>query len=62
MIHISGVEVQFGSSFTLGCSVEGGLAPQKVVLTKPKNGGDLTWTRADRYVLCFVLFFNTYIW
>ena len=40
----------FGSSFTLSCSVEGGLAPHKVVLTKPKNGGDLTWTRAAGFV------------
>ena len=50
MIHISGVEVMFGSSFTLSCRVEGGLAPHKVVLTKPKTEGSLTWTRAGGFV------------
>ena len=50
MIHISGVEVTFGSSFTLSCTVEGGLAPHKVVLTKPKTGVSLAWTRAGGFV------------
>ena len=64
MIHISGVEVIFGSTFTLSCSVEGGLAPHKVDLTKPKTGGSLTWTRAAGFVLFYLSLFlivNKYI-
>ena len=40
-------EVMYGNSLSLTCTVEGGLPPHKVVLTRPKSGGDLTWTRAD---------------
>ena len=43
-------EVMFGNSLSLTCTVEGGLPPHKVVLTRPESGGDLTWTRADGLV------------